>query len=55
MSTLPARVRYGASGAAAAMLVAIAFIFFPPGRLRWFVLALAAFELLVTPRLMTLG
>ena len=55
MSTLPANVRYGASAAAAAMLVAIAFIFFPPGELRWFVLALAAFELIVTPRLMKLG
>lgn len=55
MSTLPANVRYGASLAAALMLVVIAFVFFPPGELRWFVLALAAFELLVTPRLMKLG
>lgn len=55
MSTLDARVRYGASAAAAAMLVVIAFVFFPPGRLRWFVLAMAAFELLVTPRLMKMG
>lgn len=55
MSTLDARVRYGASAAAAAMLVVIAFVFFPPGGLRWFVLALAAFELLVTPQLMKMG
>ncbi len=55
MSTLDARVRYGASTAAAVMLVGIAFVFFPPGGLRWFVLALAAFELVVTPQLMKLG
>ena len=55
MSTLSARVRYGASAAAAATLVAIAVVLFPPGRLRWFVLVLAAFELLVTPRLLKRG
>ena len=55
MSTLPANVRYGASAAAAAMLVVIAFYFFESGPLRWFVLALAVFELVVTPQLMKLG
>jgi hypothetical protein len=55
MATLDARVRYGASFAAALMLVGIAFVFFEPGPLRWFVLGLAAFEAVVTPRLMKLG
>jgi hypothetical protein len=55
VSSLDARVRWGASAAAAATLVGIAFVFFPPGTLRLFVLGLAAFELLVTPQLLKLG
>lgn len=52
MSTLDAQVRYGASVAAALVLVVVAFVFFESGPLRWFVLALAAFQVIVTPQLM---
>jgi hypothetical protein len=55
MATLDAQVRYGASVAAALMLVVIAFVFFESGPLRWFVLGLAVFQVVVTPQLMKLG